>query len=102
MSQLRPHALSCVRAILGCIRGQRSSSSSSSILNDVDLADRVLGFGSRFGSDVCTARCVDYDTHANIEAMLRGVVTRLLLSGRHDGDCFSMRVHRWHVLFTGA
>ena len=50
---LRAHALSCVRAVLGCIRVQRSGGGSvGSVIADVNLADDVMGYGSRFGIDV--------------------------------------------------
>ena len=50
---LRAQVLSCVRAVLGCIRAQRSGGGGgSSVIADVNLADGVMGFGSRYGLDV--------------------------------------------------
>ena len=50
---LRAQVLSCVRAVLGCIRAQRSGGGGcSSVIADVNLADGVMGYGSRYGLDV--------------------------------------------------
>jgi hypothetical protein len=56
---LRAQVLSCVRAVLGCIRAQRSGGGSGSsviVIADVNLADGVMGFGSRYGLDVSLVR----------------------------------------------